>query len=122
MFTFALKSVLSLELKHTTALFALSDYDILSQEWRVIVDQVQANYHGTSNYTIVSQVLIMRDPCYDRMCLSQLMPSGFSILSCEKGLRLRPRTFFTAKNGELLGLYPIHNLLCYSSFREYHIY
>ena len=31
-----------------------------------------------------------------------------AILSCEKGLGLRPRTFFTAKNGELLGLYPIH--------------
>ena len=33
-------------LKHTITLFSLSDHDILSQEWRVIVDQVQANYHG----------------------------------------------------------------------------
>ena len=36
--------------------------------------------------------------------LSQLKPSGFSILSCEKGVGLRPRTFFTAKNEEILGL------------------
>ena len=33
-------------LKHTTALFALSDHYILSREWRVIVDQLQTNYHG----------------------------------------------------------------------------
>ena len=36
-------------------------------------------------------------------------PSGFSILSCKKGIGLRPRTVFTAKNGELLRLYPIMN-------------
>ena len=41
--------------------------------------------------------------------LSQLKPSEFSILSCEKGLGLRPRTFCIAKNGELLGPYPIRN-------------
>ena len=34
------------ELKHTTTLFSLSDPNILSQEWRVIVHQVQTNYHG----------------------------------------------------------------------------
>ena len=28
--------------KNTTTLFAFSDHDILSQEWRVIVDKVQA--------------------------------------------------------------------------------
>ena len=39
--------------------------------------------------------------------LSQLNPSGFSIVSCENCLGLRPRSFFTAKNGELFGLYPI---------------
>ena len=33
-------------LKHTTTLFSLSDHYILSREWRVIVDQVQTNYHG----------------------------------------------------------------------------
>ena len=30
----------------TTTLFALSDHDILSREWRVIVEQVQNNHHG----------------------------------------------------------------------------
>ena len=40
--------------------------------------------------------------------LSQLKPSEFYILRCEKGLGLRPPTFFPAKNGELLRLYPIH--------------
>ena len=31
---------------HTTTLFSLFDHYILSREWRVIVDQVQTNYHG----------------------------------------------------------------------------
>ena len=35
-----------LEIKHTTALFALSEHYILSREWRVIVNQVQTNYRG----------------------------------------------------------------------------
>ena len=43
--------------------------------------------------------------------LSQLKPSEFSILTCEKVIGLRPRTFFTDKNGELLGLYPIRTCL-----------
>ena len=34
------------EIKHTTTLFSLSDHDTLSREWRVIVDEVQINYHG----------------------------------------------------------------------------
>ena len=51
--------------------------------------------------------------------LSQLKPSGFSILSCEKGLGLRPRTFFTANNGELLGLHPIRKLLLLEFERQY---
>ena len=33
-------------LKHTTTLFSFSDHYILSREWRVIVDQVETNYHG----------------------------------------------------------------------------
>ena len=33
-------------LKHTTTISFLSDHDILSPEWRVIVHQVQTNYHG----------------------------------------------------------------------------
>ena len=35
-----------IQLKHTTTLFSLSDHYMLSREWRVIVDQVQTNYHG----------------------------------------------------------------------------
>ena len=46
--------------------------------------------------------------------LSQLKPSGFSILICENGIGLRPRTFFTAKNRELLGLYRIRHHLQFS--------
>ena len=42
-----------------------------------------------------------------RCVLSQLKPSGFFILSCENGLGLRPRIFFTAKNGELHWLHLI---------------
>ena len=34
------------KLKHTTTLFASPEHYILSQECRVIVDQVQTNYHG----------------------------------------------------------------------------
>ena len=33
-------------LKHTITLLSLSDHYILSREWRVIVHQVQTNYHG----------------------------------------------------------------------------
>ena len=36
-----------LPLKHTTILFHLSDHYSLSREWRVIVDQVQADYHDS---------------------------------------------------------------------------
>ena len=39
--------------------------------------------------------------------LSPFKHSGLFILSCEKGLGFRLQNFFTAKNGELLGLYPI---------------
>ena len=37
------------QLKHTTTLFSLSDHDILSREWRIIVNQLsslQTSYHG----------------------------------------------------------------------------
>ena len=40
-------------------------------------------------------------------CVSS--PSEFYILSCERSLGLRPQTFFTTKNVELIGFYPIHN-------------
>ena len=41
---------------HTTTLFSLSDDYILSREWRVIVDEVQINYRGRPNGTIISQM------------------------------------------------------------------
>ena len=107
---------LSALLKHTTTLFSLSDHAILNQGWRVSVDQVQTNYHGRSNGTVIRQVwpicwswgILIMVGCV----LSQLKPSGFSILSCEKSIGLRPWTFFSAKNGELFGLYPILSSLC----------
>ena len=79
-------------LQHTTALFSLSDLYILGREWRVIVDQVQINYHGgpmmlAYNQSGVNELLIMRDPHYGRMCFK---PLELYILSCGKGLRLRP--------------------------------
>ena len=40
--------------------------------------------------------------------LSQLKPSELYILSCGKGRGLQTSAFATAKNLELLGLYPIH--------------
>ena len=33
-------------IKHTTTLFSLSDHDIISREWRGIVNLVLINYHG----------------------------------------------------------------------------
>ena len=36
----------SFNLKHTTALFALSDHYIIIREWTVIVDQILTSYHG----------------------------------------------------------------------------
>ena len=35
------------ELKHTTTLCSLFAHDILNREWGVIVDQAQANDHGS---------------------------------------------------------------------------
>ena len=41
-------------LKHTATLFALSDHDILSREWRVIVDQDQSSWWAYG--AVISQV------------------------------------------------------------------
>ena len=46
-------------------------------ESTVIVDQVQTNYHGSPNGAIISQdgvteLLIMRDPHYGRMCFKSV--------------------------------------------------
>ena len=50
--------------KHTTTLFSLSDHYILSREWRVIVDQVQTNYHG--RHVVASE---LKDPiCHSDEC------------------------------------------------------
>ena len=84
-------------LKHTTTLFSLSDHYIVSRELRVIAEQVQINYHGRPNGTIISQVwsscwlwgILIMVGCV----LSQLKPSELYILSCGKGHGLRPRPF-----------------------------
>ena len=39
-------------------LFSLSDHQILSREWRVIVDQEQANYHGWPIYDAIIDYLV----------------------------------------------------------------
>ena len=78
-------------LKLTTTLFSLSDHYILSQEWRVIVDQVH------TNGTIISQVwpscwlwgILIMVGCV----LSQLKPSELYILSCGKDRGLQARFF-----------------------------
>ena len=62
--------------------------DILSREYRGIFDQVQTNYHGRPNGTIISHVspscwlwgILFMVGCL----LSQLKPSELYILSCEK--------------------------------------
>ena len=64
------------QLKHNTTLFSLSDHYILSREWRVIVDQLQTNYHGRPmvyNQSGVTELLIMRDPHYGRMCFASVL-------------------------------------------------
>ena len=49
--------------------------------------------------------------------LSQLKPSGSSIISCEKGLGFRPPHF--SQNVEILGLYPIKlTVACHSVTTE----
>ena len=44
----------------------------------------------------------------------------FYILSCEKALGLRPQTFFTAKNEEILGLYLIWSLTVHIALKIQH--
>ena len=64
---------------HTTILFSLYDYYILSREWRVIVDQVQTNYHGRSmvpNQSGVTKLLIIKDPHYGWMCFKSVKTLG----------------------------------------------
>ena len=83
---------------NSTTLLSLSDHYILSREWRVIVDQVQTNYHRSPNSAVISQVwpswiwiwwILIIFGCV----LSQLKPSELYTLSCGRGLGLRPRPF-----------------------------
>ena len=50
--------------------------------------------------------------------LGQLKPSELYIFKCGKGLGLLPGPFPTAKNVELLGLYPIQNARTHLHTRE----
>ena len=85
---------------YENSVFSLSDHDILSREWRVIVHQVQINYHGRPiqycNQSGATELLIMGIFIILIMVvcvLSQLKPSELYILSLEKALGLRPRPF-----------------------------
>ena len=63
-------------LKHTTTLFALSNHYILSREWRVIVHQVQTNYHGGPIWSYNQSGVTKRDTHIVVGCvLSQLKPT-----------------------------------------------
>ena len=80
-------------LKHPTTLFALSDRHILSREWRVIVEQaVQTNNYGSIILKIdrsgVTELCIMRDPHYGRMCFRSVKTLG--ALHCLEKVRLYP--------------------------------
>ena len=56
------------------------------------------------NQSGVTELLIMRDPYYVLMCLSQLNPRSSTFLAVEKA---EASAFSTAKNVELRGFYPI---------------
>ena len=100
----------SLFLKHTTTLLYLSDHYILSREWETIVDQVQTDYHGRPMVLCVTELLIMREPHYGRICFKSVKTLGALHSSLWKKSRPSASTLSTAKNVELLGVYPI--LLC----------
>ena len=106
-------------LKHTTTLFSLSDHYILSREWRVIIDQVQTNYHGKPiwcyNQSGMTELLIIRDPHYARMCFKSVKILGALHSYLWKRPRPSASAFSTDKNVELLGLYPIHNVSAVST-------
>ena len=63
-------------LKHITTLFSLSDHDILSREWRGRVGHVQTNHHDRPMVPGVTELLIMTDPHYDRMCFKSVKTLG----------------------------------------------
>ena len=61
-------------LKNTPTLFSLSNHYIRSLEFRVIVHQVQTNYHD--KHMVQKSVLIMRDPHYDQMRFKSVKALG----------------------------------------------
>ena len=85
---------LQLFLKHTTTLFPISDNYIQAGNGELFVDQVQTNYHARLwyyNQSDVTELLIMSDPQYGRMCFKSVKIPELYILSCETGLGLRLR-------------------------------
>ena len=96
-----------------SSLFSLFDHYLLSREWRVIVNQVQTNYHGIGlwsyNQSGVTELLIIKDPHYGRMCFKSVKTLGTLHSQLWKRPRPEAEAFSTARNVELLGLYPILN-------------
>ena len=97
-------------LKHTTTLFYLSDHNILSQELLLIKYRLIIRVGiWCCNQSGVTELLIMRNPHYGRMCFKSAKTLG----DLHSQLWKRPRpsawTFSVEKNIELLNLYPILN-------------
>ena len=61
------------------------------------------------NQSAVIEMLIMRDPHYGRMCFKSVKTLGALHSWLLKRLRPSASIFSTAKNVELLGLYPIQS-------------
>ena len=98
-------------LKHTTTLYSLSEHYILSREWRVIDDQVHTNYHGRPlcyKQSGVTELLIMKDPHYGRMCFKSVKTLGALYSSLWKMPRPSASASSTVQNVELFGLHPKH--------------
>ena len=79
------------QLKHTTTLFAMSDHYILSREWELLLIKYRPIIMvglWCYNQSGVTELLIMRDPHYGRMCFKSVKTLG-------------------ALHVELLGFYPI---------------
>ena len=73
-------------IKHTTTLISLSNHNILSREWRVIVHQVQTKYDGRP--MVLQSVRCDRAVDYEGLSLwSDVMcfnPGSFPILVLKK--------------------------------------
>ena len=62
-------------LKHTSTLFSLSDHDILSREL-LLIKYRPIIVVGLCAIISVTELLIMRDPHYDRMCFKSVKTLG----------------------------------------------